>query len=114
MEGRSFRDLIAGQKSVDLVVEVYRVTQAWPREEVFGLTSQTRRSAISVPANLAEGCGRRTDKELDCYVRISLGSATELEYHLILARDVGCLQPAIYDSLIRATLEIQNMLAHSS
>ena len=98
------------QKSYELVQAVYNATAKFPEDERFGLTSQLRRSAASIPANLAEGCGRRTDRELDRYVRISLGSATELEYHLILARDVGCLTAARYEPLAALTSEVQNML----
>ncbi len=106
-----FKKLAVWQKSHQLVLAIYTATLRFPGDERFGLTSQLRRAAASIPANLAEGCGRRTDNELDRYVRISLGSATELEYHLMLARDVGCLDPPIYDALALATLEIQNMLA---
>jgi four helix bundle protein len=106
-----FKKLKVWQKSHQLVQAVYNATSKFPEEERFGLTSQLRRAAASIPANLAEGCGRRTDRELDRYVRISLGSATELEYHLILARDVGCLTATRYEPLAAITAEVQNMLA---
>ena len=106
-----YKKLKVWQKSHRLAVAVYKATVGFPADERFGLTSQLRRAATSIPANLAEGCGRRTDKELDRYVRISLASATELEYHLMLARDVGCLEQATHDSLALAALEVQNMLS---
>jgi four helix bundle protein len=105
-----FKRLKVWQKSHQLAQAVYIETSKFPEDERFGLTSQLRRAAASIAANLAEGCGRRTDRELDRYVRISLGSATELEYHLILAKDIGCLSPARYEILASITSEVQNML----
>jgi four helix bundle protein len=105
-----FKKLKVWQKSHQLVQAVYNETSKFPEDERFGLTSQLRRAAASIPANLAEGCGRRTDRELDRFVRISLGSATELEYHLILAKDIGCLAPARYEILASITADVQNML----
>ena len=106
-----FKKLQVWQKSHQLALAIYRATSSFPAQEQYGLTSQLRRAATSIAANLAEGCGRRMDRELDRYVRISLGSATELEYHLILARDIGCLTPARYEPLAANTSEVQNMLA---
>ncbi len=106
-----FKKLKVWQKSHQLTLEVYKSTMAFPDRERFGLTGQLRRAAASIPANVAEGCGRGTDNELVRYVRIGLGSATELEYHLILARDLGILPLPAYESLNAATLEVQSMLA---
>jgi four helix bundle protein len=106
-----FKKLKVWQKSHHLTLEVYKSTAGFPDRERFGLTGQLRRSAASIPANVAEGCGRGTDNELGRYVRISLGSATELEYHLILARDLGILPLPAYEALNAATLEVQSMLA---
>ncbi|MGH7508490.1 MAG: four helix bundle protein [Gemmatimonadales bacterium] len=105
------KKLTVWQKSHQLALAVYKSTAGFPDQERFGLTGQLRRAAASIPANIAEGCGRGTDNELGRYVRISLGSATELEYHLLLARDVGCLPPRVYEPLSAATLEVQSMLA---
>lgn len=74
---------------MDLVVEVYKQTDSFPRTEVFGLSSQMRRCAVSIPANLAEGSGRQTQRELLRFVRIALGSAAELETHCIIATRLG-------------------------
>ena len=106
-----FKKLKVWQKSHGLVLAVYRSTARFPDQERFGLTGQLRRAAASIPANIAEGCGRGTDNELGRYIRISLGSATELEYHLLLARDLGRLPPPVYESLNAATVEVQSMLA---
>lgn len=106
-----FKKLKVWQKSHQLALAVYKSTAAFPAQERYGLTGQLRRASTSIPANIAEGCGRGTDNELDRYVRISLGSSTELEYHLLLARDLGHLSRSDYDLLSTATLEVQSMLA---
>jgi four helix bundle protein len=106
-----FKKLEVWQHAHGIVCEIYRVTAGFPKTEAYGLTSQLRRSAASVPANLAEGCGRKGDAELSRYVRISLGSATELEYHLLLSRDIGLLTPSTFESLSAEVLRMQGMLA---
>ena len=105
-----FKKLKVWQKSHELVLAVYQSTAGFPGHERFGLTAQLRRAASSIPANLAEGCGKGTDNEMGRYVRISLASATELEYHLLLAKDLGYLSPPVYGSLSPATSEVQSML----
>ncbi len=85
-ERRSYGDLIAWQKVMDLVSEVYRVTKDWPREEMFGLTSQVRRSAVSIPSNIAEGQGWTGPKEFVHHLSIAHGSLCEAETQLIIAR----------------------------
>jgi four helix bundle protein len=106
-----FRKLEVWQVAHKVVCEIYRETANFPKTEAYGLTAQLRRSAASVPANIAEGCGRRGDAEFSRFVRISLGSATELEYHLLLAHDVGFLSAEPYESLSAQALRIQGMLA---
>ena len=106
-----FKKLDVWQVAHKIVCDVYRETAGFPKTEAYGLTAQLRRSAASVPANLAEGCGRRGDAEFSRYVRISLGSATELEYHLLLSRDIGLLPPSSFDSLSADVLRMQGMLA---
>ena len=106
-----FKKLKVWQKSHQLALAVYRSTAGFPDHERYGVTTQLRRAACSVPANIAEGCGKGTDNELRRYIRISLGSAAELEYHLLLARDLGYLSPPVYASLTPASLEVQSMLA---
>jgi four helix bundle protein len=82
---QDFRKLVAWRKAHELTLRVYDVTASFPKDEVYGLTSQMRRASSSIPANIAEGCGRNGNAELARFVYIALGSASELEYHLLLA-----------------------------
>jgi len=86
------------------------LTARFPREETYGLTAQIRRAACSIPSNIAEGCGRDGDAELARFCVIARGSATELEYQLLLARDLKLLQPDDYEQLSQQTIEIKRML----
>ncbi|MDI7274802.1 MAG: four helix bundle protein [Anaerolineae bacterium] len=106
-----YRKLRAWEAGHHLVLAVYKVSGAFPKEELYGLTSQMRRAAISIPANLAEGCGRNRDAELARFAGIALGSASELEYHLFLARELGYLPQPEYDSLMRRLADLKPMLA---
>jgi len=83
-----YKELIAYQKSYDLVLRIYQLTHTFPKEEMYGLTSQIRRSAVSIPSNIAEGF-MRGSKEYTHFLRISLGSAAELETQLMLSKDLG-------------------------
>ena len=107
---KDFRQLKIWQKSHQLVLELYRITASFPRAETYGLTSQIRRAASSIPSNLAEGCGRNGDAELARFCHIAGGSASELEYHLLLARDLKLIQPDDYEKLAQQTIEIKRML----
>ena len=93
---KDFRDLKVWEKAHALVLECYEATKPFPREEIFGLVSQIRRAAASVPANIAEGCGRRGNGELHRFLQMAMGSANELEYHLLLSKDLGYLGPENY------------------
>jgi four helix bundle protein len=106
---RDYRDLRVWELAHQIAVEAYSVTKQFPRDEMFGMTSQIRRSASSVPANLAEGCGRGGN-ELARFSRIALGSAMELDYHLLLARDVGLLAPDSYERLAPVIVQLRQML----
>lgn len=86
---RSYRDLLVWQKGMDLAAEVYRLSRTWPREEAYGLTSQARRAAAAVPANIAEGYGRQSTASYGQFLKIARGSLNELETHLLLAERVG-------------------------
>jgi four helix bundle protein len=90
---------------------VYKESKAFPSDEKFGLTSQLRRATASVPANIAEGCGRGTDAELRRFLEIAMGSASEVEYHLLLARDLGYMAQQQYAELEASTSEVKRMLA---
>ena len=85
----SYRDLVVWQQAMDLAVAVYETTRTWPREEIYGLTSQARRAATSVPANIAEGYGRENGGSYQQFLRIAQGSLKELETHLLIAQRIG-------------------------
>ena len=108
---RNYRDLDVWNKAHKLTLELYRTSRTFPKEEFYGLTSQLRRAAMSIGANLAEGCGRQTTPELARFVRISMGSASELDYHLLLAHDFEFLQPDVYRKLCHELTRIRKMLA---
>ena len=107
---KDFHDLQVWQKVHALVLAVYRLTASFPRHELYGLTAQLRRSSSSVAANLAEGCGRNGDAELARYCSIAMGSASELEYHLLLARDLNLVNTADSAALAKQTSEVKRML----
>ncbi len=106
-----FHELKVWQKAHLLALAIYQVTGTFPREERFGLISQLRRSASSIAANLAEGCGRNRDTELARFCSIAMGSASELEYHLLLARDLKFLKPKDHEQLSQQAVELKRMLA---
>jgi four helix bundle protein len=106
-----FRRLKVWERSHQLALAIYKATAGFPREEQYGLTSQMRRSAFSVPANIAEGCGRGGSAELARFLLISVGSASELEYHLLLAKDLELLDWEAYAALNNEVSEIKRMLA---
>ncbi len=106
-----FKKLAVWQSAHALVLEVYQVTSTLPASEKYGITSQVRRAAVSIPANIAEGCGRRGDRELARYLRISLGSATEVEYYLILMRDLNLVTPETFSRVGSKVRRVQAMLA---
>jgi four helix bundle protein len=98
------------QKAHRLTLDMYRVTRSFPAEERYGLTSQLRRSAASVPTNVAEGCGRDGERDLARFISIAAGSASETEYHLMLARDLEYLPEGDYDRLFALVTDIKKML----
>src|SRR6266481_8623248 len=108
---RSFRDLEVWQKAHGLVLETYRLTSKFPDRERFGIVSQIRRSAASVPANIAEGFGRRTTKELLQFLANANGSLEETRYFLILGRDLGYMENAEFDDLERRCSSVAQMIA---
>lgn len=108
---RDFREIKVWAKAHLLTLELYKVTASFPREELYGLTSQLRRSCASVPANIAEGFGRGGNTELARFLQIGMGSASEVEYHILLARDLNLLPKKIYDDLNDRTVEVKRMLA---
>jgi len=107
---RDFRELQVWKKSHELTLLMYKTTARFPMNERFGLTSQIRRCAASIPANIAEGCGRRGNGELHRFLQIASGSGSELEYHILLARDLGYLPAALNHELAKKTVEVRRML----
>jgi four helix bundle protein len=105
-----FRDLVVWQKSMQLAVEVYRLTKSFPREEVYGLTSQMRRSAVSIPSNIAEGHGRLNAKEFRQFLGIARGSTYELQTQLELAQSLEFASLDQIDSSSKLSQEVERMI----
>jgi four helix bundle protein len=108
---KDFRQLKVWEKSHQLALAVYKATKEFPKEELYGLTSQIRRSSMSIPTNIAEGCGRFTDADFARFLQIAMGSASETEYQLILAHDLGFLPNDPYEKLHNDIEEVKRMLA---
>ena len=106
----SFRDLIVWQRSLDFVTKVYSITQTFPKEEIYGLTSQIRRAAVSIPSNVAEGQSRGSDAVFANHIDISIGSSAELETQLTIALNIKYLELSDHDSLITELIQITRML----
>jgi four helix bundle protein len=111
---RNYRDLVVWEKAHRLTLAVYKNTKAFPSDERFGLTSQMRRASASIAANLAEGCGRRSDGEMGRFIQIAMGSGAELSYHFLLARDLGMLEAELYKGLDSDLSAIMRMMSSLS
>lgn len=107
---RDFNNLDIWKRSHQLTIKIYRISQRFPREEIYGQTSQLRRAAVSIPTNIAEGCGRKSNSEFANFLNIAAGSASEVEYELLLAREVGYLTEDEYKGLYKEICEIRRML----
>lgn len=107
---RDFRDLKVWEKAHRLTLAVYKATSVFPKAELYGLTSQMRRACASIPANIAEGCGRSGEAELARFLRIALGSASELEYRLLLAHDLAFLSHSDHTRFADRVTEVKRML----
>jgi len=105
----SHKDLKVWQKGIELVKSIYEITQSFPSNEQFGLVSQMRRAAVSIPSNIAEGCGRNSDKELIHFLYIALGSASELETQIIISQELSFLQPEKSEQMQSLIFEIIKM-----
>ena len=108
---RDFHKLDVWQKSHQFALALYRATRTFPKEELYGLTSQMRRAVLSIPANIAEGCGRNGDAEFTRFLHIAFGSASEMEFFLIVSRDLGYLSEDAYAELDGQVVEVKKMLA---
>jgi four helix bundle protein len=108
---KNFHDLLVWRKAHSVVLACYKYTRNFPKEELYGITSQVRRCSVSIPANIAEGCGKRSNAEFQRFLGIAAGSASELEYHILLARDLDMLAGSEYENLNCSVLEVKRMLA---
>jgi four helix bundle protein len=107
---QNYKDLKVWEKSHHFTLKVYEITKAFPKEEVYSLTNQIRRAASSIPANIAEGCGKNTQAEFAHFLNISLGSANEAEYFLILSKDLKYLNETSFNNLFSVINEVKAML----
>jgi four helix bundle protein len=107
---KGFRDLLVWQKSMELAIEVYKLTKYFPREEIYGLTSQIRRAAVSIPSNIAEGQGRLNKKEFQQFLGIARGSTYELQTQLELAKALAMAPPDLVERSSRLSQEIGKMI----
>ncbi|MCB1229495.1 MAG: four helix bundle protein [Verrucomicrobiae bacterium] len=107
---KNFRDLQIWNRSHGLTLDIYRITKSFPGTETYGLVSQMRRSASSIPTNIAEGCGRNTERDFARFLDTAMGSASELEYQLILACDLNYIPQEIFETTLTELTEIKRML----
>jgi four helix bundle protein len=108
---KDVRTLNVWERGNRLTLAVYKATAKFPRDELYGLTSQIRRSCVSVPVNIAEGCGRGSDADLARFLQMAAGLASELEYHSLLAGELGLFEDADREYLIEEITEVKRMLA---
>lgn len=105
-----FKSLQIWQRSHKLAVRIYKITANFPPSEIYGLTSQLRRCSVSVPSNIAEGCGRNSDGELRRFLHIAMGSSAEFEYQVLLSNNLGYISDEEYNSLNNEIVEVRKML----
>ena len=105
-----YKQLAVWQKAHQLVLDIYQLTMSFPKEELYSLTSQIRRAALSIPSNIAEGSGRGHDKEFVRFLQIAIGSTNEVEYQVLLARDLGFLGDTDHQQLDEQIIEVRRML----
>jgi len=108
--GKTYRDLIAWQKAMELVTEIYRTTRTFPKEEVYGLISQLRRAAVSIPSNIAEGQARFSHLEFQHFLRNARGSLVEVETQLLIARNLNYVSAEIAERLLARAAELGRIL----
>jgi four helix bundle protein len=107
---KNFRELTVWVKGYELTLEIYRITAKFPKDEIYGLTAQIRRAGVSIPANIAEGCGREGDAEFSRFLVIAMGSSSELECLFLLARDLRYLNAADFELLSGGLTSLRKML----
>ncbi|MEP6925151.1 MAG: four helix bundle protein [Pyrinomonadaceae bacterium] len=109
---RDFRQLKVWEEAHELTLEIYQVTKNYPKDELFGLTSQMRRSGSSIPTNIAEGCGRETNKDYAHFLQIALGSAFELDYQILLSKDLSYIDQQTFAGLNNRVDKVRRQLAN--
>jgi len=107
---QNFRSLKVWEKSHQFTLEIYRITKNFPKDELYGMVSQLRRSSSSIPTNIAEGCGRGTDPDFKRMLQIANGSASEADYQIMLCRDLGYIQKVDAEKFEMQIAEIKRML----
>lgn len=107
---QDFKKLMVWQKAHELALEIYQTTSTFPKEEIYGLTNQLRRASVSIPSNIAEGCGRAGNAELVHFLHIALGSASEIEYQILLAHDLRFIESTAYEKLLDDITQVKKML----
>ena len=107
---RDFHSLLIWTRSHQLTLDVYKVSQFFPKDELFGLTSQIRRAVSSIPTNIAEGCGRTSNKEFAHFLQIAIASASEVEYELLLAHDLKYISSEENERLTNEVVAIRKMI----
>lgn len=110
MTGRNYSDLLVWQKAINLVEAIYKASESWPSREMYGLTSQIRRAAVSIPSNIAEGQGRRTSGDFYRFLNIAHGSIREVETQLIIANRLGYLESGAVSALLEQASEVGRLL----
>src|SRR5688572_27058075 len=110
MAGQSYRDLLVWQKAMEIVTETYKLTECFPKSEIFGLASQLKRAIVSVPSNIAEGQGRNSPKEFAYHLSVAYGSLMEAETQIQIAANLSYVEQGVADGLFRKTSEIGRML----
>jgi len=107
---KDFRNLNVWQKAHQFALNIYEATKSYPKEELYGLTSQIRRASLSIPTNIAEGCGKYTDADFARFCQIAFGSASEVEYLILFSKDIGLIKNKAYNELDSEVIEIKKML----
>ncbi len=106
---KDFRNLLVWEKAHKLAIEIYSITKSFPKEEIYGLTSQLRRASTSIPVNIAEGCGRGSNADFARFLQISMGSASETEYLILLCQELGYISDS--DNLNQQIKELKKMIS---
>lgn len=107
---KNFKDMIIWNQGIELAVNAYELTRQLPKEEIYGLSSQIKRAVVSIPANIAEGCSRETDKDFRKFLRTALGSGFELETHLIVAERLNFIKPADVRAFLNSLFSEQKQI----